>query len=202
VEHWIERANKVDAESVVQSRYDTRDAELTDVVKVLLYDNEMESLLMLAQHPLFPINTLNHLSWGHHFGFSRVMELALQSYMFFNAVVATDILEDGVYMALPEYRSIIRETTFSMDYPAQQIPHQLFFQQCGMTLDGYQSMTIANVGRDMVMHRDYGRPREHLKLLFALMYWYDALLRECGLDPEWDSQLVYSFPLRGVVRVE
>ena len=197
VEYWIERANKLDAKSVVQSRYDTGDAELADVVKVLLYENEMETLLMLAQHPLVPINTLNHLSWGHHFGFSRVMESALRSYMFFNTVAATDILENGVYMTLPEYRSIIRETTFSMDYPAQQIPHRLFFQQCGMKLDSYRNTTIESVGRDMAVHGDYGRLREHLKLLFALMYRYDTLLRECGLDPKWESQLGYLIPLRG-----
>ena len=202
VEYWIERANKLNVESVVQSRYDTRDAELADVVKVLLYENEMESLLMLAQHPRVPIKTLNHLSWGHHFGFSRVMESALQSYMFFNTVAAMDLLENGVYMAIPEYGSIIRETTFPMDYPAQQIPHRLFFQQCGIKLDSYQDRTYENVGRDMAVHEDYGRLREHLKLLFVLMYRYDILLRECGLDPEWEGQLVYMFPLRGVVRVE
>ncbi|KIM35381.1 hypothetical protein M413DRAFT_449768 [Hebeloma cylindrosporum] len=195
VEHWIERAYKSDAES----RYDTRDAELADVVKVLLYENEMTSLLMLAQHPRVPIHTLTHLSWGHHFGFSRVMESALQSYMFFNAVAAMDMLENGAYMELPEYGSIVRDTMFSMDYPAQQIPHRLFFQQCGMKLE---SITYENVGIDVAVHGDYGRLREHLKLLFALMYRYDLLLRESDLDPDWENQLVYSFPLRAAVRVE
>ena len=199
VEYWIERANKLDAGPLMQSRYDTRDAELADVVKVLLYENEMASLLMLAQNPRVPIETLNHLSWGHHFGFSRVMESALQSYMFFNTIAAMDILENGVYMTIPEYGSIIRETTFPMDFPAQQIPHRLFFQQCGLKLDAY---TYESLGRDLAVHGDYGRLREHLKLLFALLYRYDMLLRECGLDPKWESQLVYIFPLRWVVRTE
>ena len=199
VEYWIERANKLGAEPLMQSRYDTRDAELADVVKVLLYENEMASLLMLAQHPRVPIDNLNHLSWGHHFGFSRVMESALQSYMFFNTIAAMDILENGVYMTIPEYRSIIRETTFPMDFPAQQIPHRLFFQKCGLKLNTY---TYESVGRDLAVHGDYGRLREHLKLLFALLYRYDMLLRECGLDPKWESQLLYVFPLRWVVRTE
>jgi hypothetical protein len=181
--------------------YDTRDAELADVVKVLLYENEMEHLLMLAQHPRVPIEGLNHLSWGHHFGFSRVMESALRSYMFFNTAAATDTLDDGRYMAMSEYRSLILEIARPMDYPAQQIPHRLFLQQCGI-LGSHESVAYGRVGKDMAVHADYEHLREYLKTLFALMYRYDILLRECGLDPEWEGELVNSFPLRGAVKME
>jgi hypothetical protein len=65
-------------------------------------------------------------------------------------------------------------------------------------------MTYESLERDMAVDGDYGRlqVREHLKLLFALLCRYDMLLRECGLDPDWESQLIYLFPSRGMVNVE
>jgi len=184
VEYWTERAH-----GGAMPGYDTCHGKLADVVKVLLYENEMATLLMLAQHPRVPIKDLNHLSWGHHFGFSRVMESALRSYMFFNAAAVTGTLYNGRYMAMSEYGSLISEIAISMDYPAQQIPHRIFLQQCGL-LGSHESVASGRLRKDMAVHADYGRLREYLKTLFALMYRYDVLLRECGLDPEWEGELV------------
>ena len=202
VEYWIERAHKRYGGALpVSMRYDTSDGDLADVVKVLLYENEMASLLMLAQHPRVPIKGLGYLTWGHNSGFSRVMEEALRSYMFFNTATVTGILDNGGYLEMPEYRSLISEVASFMDYPAQQTPHRVFLQECGM-LGSYESVAHRRVGKDMVVHEDYGRLREYLKTLFALMYRYDILLRECGSDPEWEGELAHSFPLREVVKVE
>ena len=44
--------------------------------------------------------------------------------------------------------------------------------------------------------------REYLKTLFALMYRYDVLMRECGRDPEWEAELSSCAPLRQVVKMK
>ncbi|KAJ2921107.1 hypothetical protein H1R20_g15984, partial [Candolleomyces eurysporus] len=31
---------------------------------------------------------------------------------------------------------------------------------------------------------------EYLKLNFALLYKYDMVLRECGMEPEWEREIV------------
>jgi len=208
VEYWLQNPNKSDPD-LVQPRYesyDGRHAELADVVKVLLHENEMASLLMLAQHPRVPIRALTYLPFHYQFGFSRAMESVLVSYIFSNTAAAMDILENGAYMEMNEYKTMIMRTMSFNDCPdlRPENPLQLFFQQCGMKSGSYHNIAYETQGRDMAVDGDYGRlqVREHLKLLFALLYRYDMLLRECGLDPEWESQLVSLFPFRGVVSVE
>jgi len=205
VEYWLQKPNKSDPD-LAQPRYesyDGRHAELADVVKVLLHENEMTSLLMLAQHPRVPIRALTYLPFSYQFGFSRAMESALVSYIFFNTAAAMDILENGAYMDMNEYKTMVMRTMTFNDRPDLQPenPLQLFFQQCGMTSGSYHN---ESQGRDMAVDGDYGRlqVRDHLKLLFALLYRYDLLLRECGLEPKWENELVSLFPFRGVVSVE
>ncbi|KAH9477184.1 Gramillins biosynthetic cluster protein [Psilocybe cubensis] len=177
--------------------YSTSNANLAEAVKILLHENEMSTLLMLAQHPSIPLAQLNHLSWGHHFGFSRVKESALRAYMFFNAAEATGILENGKYTTIqPEYSSLLSEIASSMDYPAQQVTHQEFLRECGVLQGG-----TSWVPEETYVHSDYARLQRYLKKLFELMYRYDMLLAECGAEPEWDIELAYQFPLRGNIKV-
>ncbi|KAF8873178.1 hypothetical protein CPB84DRAFT_1690912 [Gymnopilus junonius] len=97
IEYWIERAaNNVH----FPMHYNTGSGDLADVVKVLLCENQMETLLMLAQHPSVPLGNLHNLSWGHHFGFSRVKESAARAYLFFNCAEAIGILDIGEYARL------------------------------------------------------------------------------------------------------
>ena len=130
IEYWIARAS-CGGENDPRS-YDTRDAPLADVVKVLLHENQLSTLLMLAHHPDIPISHLHSLSWGHHFGFSRVKESAIHAYIFFNGAYAIGILENGSYRELDEYHHLLREIAVNMDFPAQQIPHTQFLTRCGV----------------------------------------------------------------------
>jgi hypothetical protein len=52
------------------------------------------------------------------------------------------------------------------------------------------------------VHEDMGAMREYLKTLFGLMYRYDVLMRECGQDPKWETELAFCVPLRQVVKLE
>lgn len=211
IESWIAAARRdmehnVDNDNYpIELRYTTNNAAFAEVVKILLHENQMPTLLMLAQHPSIPLADLHHLSWGHHFGFSRVKESALRAYMFFNAAEATGILENGKYAEMQnEYYSLLLELTNCMDYPAQQIPHQQFLRECGVLGDERRSWVPYAVPWKpdaRYVHADYAHLQEYLKMLFELMYRYDALLRECGVDPEWDMELALQFPLKGSVKI-
>ena len=54
----------------------------------------------------------------------------------------------------------------------------------------------------MSVHGDMEAMREYLKNLFALMYRYDVLMRECGMDPKWEEELSRCVPLSQVVKMK
>ena len=194
IDYWIQRAQKTSI------NYNTCDGDLADVVKVLLHENEMETLLMLAQHPDIPIADLRFLSWGHHFGFSRVKESALNAYIFFNAADATGTLERGQYACMARYGSLLREISISMDYPAQQIPHVEFLRACGaLGSDGHLiNISYREMGtgwaKNVHVHANYGLLQQYLKQLFALIYRYDVFVREYGLQEDWEAEIDYYLP--------
>jgi len=161
---------------------------LADVVKILIAENEMPALLMLARHPKIHLSELHNLSWGHWFGFSRVAESGLQLYLFVNVVVAMGMLENGEYLELPKYARMVYDFTCPMDFPAQQCIHQKFLN--AFPKDAETSLPE--------IHKDLPRLRDYLRTVFSLLYRYDIVLRECGIAPEWEEGLV-AFGLRDLV---
>src|SRR5271155_4266719 len=63
IERWIARARPADDASGSTLAYGYQ-LDLADVVKVLIAENEMETLLMFANHPQIPINGLWNMGWG------------------------------------------------------------------------------------------------------------------------------------------
>ena len=84
IEYWIARAHRGDKND--PRSYDRLDVRLADVVKVLLYENQLSTLLMLAHHPDISIGHLHTLSWRHRPGFERVKESSIHAYIFFNSM--------------------------------------------------------------------------------------------------------------------
>jgi len=181
IESWIGLARRYDHTIPPTLYYDTSHANLAEAVKILISENHLAPLLMLAQHPLIPLHSLRNLSWGHHFGFSRVMEAALGAYLFFNVHAAVGSLNNGNYMHSQEYSLMLNELTRDFDYPAQQLPHREFFAKGGEV--GAQLPTV---------HKDYAALRGYIKMLFELLYRYDVVVRECGVDPEWESNVTHN----------
>ncbi|KAJ2912780.1 hypothetical protein MD484_g7637, partial [Candolleomyces efflorescens] len=172
----------------------------------------LETLLMLANHPSITLGALHSLSWGHHFGWSRVMESALRAYLLLNLIFALssdsdktheDLMVKGGYREVGSYKRMIRDETWGMDFPAQQIPHQRFWKGCRdievafsaaapSSLESSSSKPIGASGDDdgiPLMHLDMSHLDEYLKLNFALLYKYDMVLRECGREPEWENEV-------------
>ena len=216
VEFWIRRAkgrrsepelDSTDSDDRASIDYNTGHGDLADVVKILLYENQMEALLMMANHPEIPIKHLHHLSWGHHFGFSRVKESAVRAYMFFNSAEATGILSNGQYTLSGEYGRLLAELGTSMDFCAQQTPHQEFFRSCGVygrsfLLKGGKSWLDRDWAESIYVHNNYVVWKDYMKTLFALMYRYDVLMCACGETPDWEREIAQSYPINRVVKVE
>ncbi|KAJ6604222.1 hypothetical protein DFH09DRAFT_301942 [Mycena vulgaris] len=171
LENWIERAGPTPS-------YSTSQGDLADVVKILMAENEMDKLLMLAQHPRVPLTGLHSLSWGHSFGWDHVLEWALEPYIFFNVLLSKpELLADDRHKSMASYRGVIRMVTGSGDYDAQSFPHREFFWG---GLEGAPADPADPLG-------DMNKLHEYLKMCFRMLYRYDMLARECGLEVDWEG---------------
>ncbi|KAF6756177.1 hypothetical protein DFP72DRAFT_1008215 [Ephemerocybe angulata] len=203
-----------------KAQYTTSEADLAEVVKVLFAEStELSSpgdkgrhattvLLALCNHPSVPLETLHHLSWGHHFGWSRVRESALRAYLLLNILysVATrdeecvrDIWDTGAYAQIEFYRGTIKMETQGMDYSAQQIPHRRFWDEARRYTINHESPgsgrpnASKGIGIDTVWPLIHVLPvallKDYIKLLFRILYTYDMVARECGVDPGWEEEI-------------
>ncbi|PPR01298.1 hypothetical protein CVT24_006374 [Panaeolus cyanescens] len=192
--------------------YHTSHGDFADVIKVLIHEREMETLLMLANHPLIRIRDLHMLSWGHHFGWSRTKEEALSAYLFFNTAEALGILEDQSYTNLNIYGGLLNTLASRMDFPAQQVTHREFFQDIGL-LESIEKMPWdyeyrIYKSKSLPVHKDYTRFQGYIKKLFEVLYMYDVVARECGLEDgpggplNWEVDIAKTVPFLGIVKVE
>ncbi|KAG6864687.1 hypothetical protein C0991_007898 [Blastosporella zonata] len=163
--------------------YSTRDGALANAIKVLISENEMAPLLMLAHHPDIPLPSLQTLSWGHHFGFCRIQESALHVYVMLNMWAAMGLLEGGEYLEVYDYKWMLSHSTHNMDYAGHQVAHREYFNKLPQD---------KKTGLPMV-HHDFAALKEYVKTNFRLLYLYDMFLKEFGLDPRWESEIAVSF---------
>jgi hypothetical protein len=176
IEYWIKSAGSG------KHGYTTSNGDLADAVKELLAANQMSSLLMLAQHPRIPIGELRYLSWGHSFGFDYAASTALTAYIFFNVLEATPAASKC--LELHSYKHVLHSLTCSGDYDAHTLPHRMFFRTGDQARRGE--------ARDFDPRADFSALKDYLKWCFAILYKYDMLLKECGLDPNWEREIVYT----------
>ena len=180
IEYWISSAKP-------RNSYTTSNGDLADVVKILLHENRLSTLLMLAQHPDIPLHGLYSLGWGHHFGFSRTAESSLRAYIFFNLTAAMNILDDGKYENADQYPRLVKYLSDSMDHDGQQVPHRMFFDEYRVPGGKWDPSPV--------VHQDLPRLRQYMKDLFALLYRFDVIMKECGLDPKWDNEIQHSLEI-------
>ncbi|KAJ7293756.1 hypothetical protein C8J57DRAFT_1269911 [Mycena rebaudengoi] len=145
---------------------------------VLLAENEMGQLLMLAHHPRIALKSLHSLSsWHYSFGWD-VRMCALSAYIFFNVVLSQPKVFRTVEQLrdMESYNHVIRLNTESRDFDAEAIPHREFFGT-------YQQRDNFDPLADME------RLKQYLKLCFELLYRYDMLARECGVHIKWEGAI-------------
>ncbi|KAF7306403.1 hypothetical protein MIND_00431500 [Mycena indigotica] len=177
LKEWLAQAQDRDS----SLHYSTSQGDFADVVKVLLAENEMETLLMLARHPKVPLQDLHYLSWGHSFGWNHICHWALPSYIFFNVLLPKpELLENDKYRSLRSYPYAIRMATGSGDYDAQAYPHRAFF---------WGSFHRDKPVEESDPLSDPEKLHEYLKMCFRLLYRYDMLAKECGLKVDWEGEI-------------
>jgi hypothetical protein len=190
VEYWIN-----------QAPYNTSTANLADAVKMLIISNGMLALLRLANHEKIPLEDLNQLSWGHGVGVTHVADVALEIYMLLNIAASVKAnakpgsANDSV--CLTETQLFRRFTGWGLadfDFPAQNIPHRLFWNPKGITDSiNCSSWDPLSLGSD----DERREMKEYLKMCFELLYRYDLLMREMGRDPEWKTKILGTLRLWG-----
>ncbi|KIJ66695.1 hypothetical protein HYDPIDRAFT_149566 [Hydnomerulius pinastri MD-312] len=178
IQYWIARASQS-----VLAKYSERDFDLADAVTVMIYTDNLAPLLRLAKHPQIPLGSLLSLPWGHHYGFCRVAESALAAYIYFNTASAMGLLETGEWLQTGSFEFLFRESTWC--HNAQCLPHREFYQ---LLKDGPSLSLPIEIG-------DYQRLEHFLRVLFRILYQYDALLRECGVDWWWEDEITNSTTL-------
>ncbi|KAJ7923063.1 hypothetical protein B0H13DRAFT_1981532 [Mycena leptocephala] len=188
IENWIDRAGS-------KPSYSTSQGDLADVVKVLLAENELDTLLMLAHHPQVPLADLHSLSWGHSFGWDHTMDWALEAYIFFNVLLSKPELHaGGRYKSMRSYQYVVRKLTMSMDYDAQTFPHREFFLGTAGR-EGVADDSINPLG-------DLNKLHEYLKMCFRLLYQYDMLARKCGRSVDWEGNVANTVAYLWRVKVD
>ncbi|KAH6883644.1 hypothetical protein BKA70DRAFT_1125845 [Coprinopsis sp. MPI-PUGE-AT-0042] len=182
-EDWI--ARKFSPGEGSPLRYYWGDSSLVDVVKVLIAENDMDTLLMLANHPEIPLHTFfQYNPWSHEVnGLFNVMETAVSSYLFFNIAYTTGDLDNGNWRRIDWYESIrMRLPAPDWDWPTEKITHGQF---CSCS-----KMAIGDTEGPADFRPDYSALHEDLKRDFELMYRYDMFLREMGMDSPWKRESV------------
>jgi len=186
--HWIEQA-------LPDGRYTTSHGQLADAVKCLIAGNQLEPLLMLANHPDIPLADLQHLSWGHGFGVDFVADHALLAYLFLNittAVLSPSQLEQAYLMEMSSYRHTLSTLCDSCDYDAQCEPHRDFFCPGQLGVMFYSSSRILAREKPHPLPNPLAhltKLEQYLKRCWALMYRYDMLMRECGREVDWEAKV-------------
>ncbi|KAG6856706.1 hypothetical protein H0H87_001495 [Tephrocybe sp. NHM501043] len=155
------------------------DFHLADAVKILVSENEMTPFLMLAQHSQIPLHTLHTMSHNYATGFSNTIRGALHVYIRLNLWAAMGIFEGGEYLEMNS-RSLERDASMAMQHVGDQAHRELFGYRQGLVTEG------------PVVHGDLKR-LEHLKKISQLLYRYDMLLKECGIDPGWEDEIAAYF---------
>jgi hypothetical protein len=177
--------------------------------------DSIESLLLMCNHPQIDILSLKNMSWGHHFGVSRVAEEALKEYIYVNLLVVMmengdevcDIVDEGgerrKYMDCDSYKKMLYSVAGYFDGDAQSVVHRVFFYEEpkeGWKDGAHRNRCAGEVERDILSNLE--RLREHLKGVWKLMVIYDLVIREAGGDPDWENECKQVFAWVFGVRYE
>jgi len=176
--------------------------------------DSIESLLLMCNHPQIDVLSLKNMSWGHHFGVSRVAEEALKAYIYVNLLVVMmengdevcEINEGGrrKYMDCDSYyKKMLYSVAGDFDGDAQSVVHRAFFYEElkeGWKDGAHRNRCAGEVERDIL--RDLERLREYLKGVWRLMVIYDLVIREAGGDPDWENECKQVFAWVFGVRYE
>ncbi|CAI7599730.1 unnamed protein product [Penicillium palitans] len=163
-----------------------------DAAKMLIISNEVLALLRLANHKKAPLEGLIHLGCGHSFGVVHIADIALEIYMLLNIAASVkanakpgSVNATGYLTETRPFKKFVGWGLGNFDYPAQNIPHWLFWNAKGVH-DDFLSWDPLSLQSD----DERREMKEYLKMCFELLYRYDLLMREIRRDPEWNERIL------------
>ncbi|KAK8054883.1 hypothetical protein PG993_000110 [Apiospora rasikravindrae] len=158
----------------------------------------MESMLLMANHPVIGPNlvSLLNLHHGHHFGLVRVAEEGLRSYLYLNLLVAMQENGSGVcdpakdekgfdipdrknYMNLASFDRMLRSVAGNYDGDAQNLPHWNFYYP------RVEHSWDSESPKDVLADRE--ALAEYLKGVWRVLAIYDLVLMEAGRDSDLET---------------
>ncbi|KAK8011997.1 amidase [Apiospora arundinis] len=164
-----------------------------------LLKDVMESMLLLANHPVTGPNlvSLLHLHHGHHFGLIRVAEEGVRSYVYLNLLVAmqengSDVCDPAKdkkgfeipgrknYMNLVSFERMLDSVAGSYDGDAQNLPHWDFYYP------RVERRWDRKSPKDVLADRE--ALAEYLKGVWRVLVIYDLILREAGGNSDLETQ--------------
>ncbi|KAF9114698.1 hypothetical protein BGX27_010090 [Mortierella sp. AM989] len=194
IEYWI-RSARVHHENnpdyhYSELTYTTNDMDLASAVKYLIIKNEMSSLLMMARHPSIPLDCLFILSWGHSFGWDRLIGSALDAYVYINVLGEfPKLCQDVKYNDLECHKRLMRALTSTCDGDAQIALHRPFFLRPQEELEEPRRGIWPNPEIFRDIFEDMGRLKVYLKSCFEALYRCEMLAKECGISIEWEEEI-------------
>lgn len=182
----------------------------------------METLLLMANHPRLDFLSLKYMCWGHHTGFCRLAEQAVQSYIYMGVLLTLqengsevcDIIpadeldptkEDPAhccrrYMRCPSYQQLLSYLIGSYDGCANTFVHRDFFiapEGCGPLFEGAPQYCP---GSQRDVFADITAIREYLKGLWRLMVTFDVIIGDAGDQFDWERESWNTLSFFGVPR--
>ena len=110
------------------------------------------------------------------------------THILFNMLGQADLFRNGEYKEIGIFKRSADGLVCTMDYDAQQVPHRTF-------------LTPSLEGLDKVCS-DPDAMNEYLRTLFRMMYQYDMIARECGIEPDWEEEIISIMRYLWIVRTE
>lgn len=192
IESWLKHVPKTLTPNDAYGRAE----EYADVIKILLTENELAPLLMLAKHPSCNPAALFSFGQSFNFGWSPTIDIALFFYIFLNIVGNTPkLLEDNKYTRMELFQKKIvyqlqrggqAENELHMRFWASKLkPADPLYSKTG-PITRYPAMTVD-------FFEDMAYLKEYLNACWRMLYCADMLMRECGIDSQWDARIVSVF---------
>ncbi|KAF9915874.1 hypothetical protein BX616_005165 [Lobosporangium transversale] len=202
IEYWIQQARCEHAHPSPNAKeysYSSNHLDLATAVKYLMIENQMEALLGLAQHPQIPLKQLYFLSWGHSFGWDRVIDYAMNAYVYINVLAEfPELCQKEKYQGIGGYKRLRTELVSTCDGDSQIAMHVPFIKKlnegsgtgAGVRAGARMSQVLDYSFRDIF--EDLELLKQYLKDCFAILYRSEMLARECGVTIRWDEQIQYA----------
>lgn len=171
-------------------------------------DEAMETLLLLANHPLVPLLSLKTAGYYYSCGIGSIARSCLDAYLMLNLLIAmqdvgsplgeelgwdsarpqpVDFKPEKRYTQCLSYRRIVERCTSHYDSVATRKLHGEIFH-----------LEVVHSGRSIIETKeldclaDMAACRGYLKMLWRIMVVYDVVIREAGGDPDWVQEVLES----------